>query len=630
MPLFFNSIVLFQIKTRYYLDAVQHESDDQLTETLHSFYSLVCSSPIGRRHVVRTIATEMHIATLLTILNRERKIQLTQLSLSTASDVPSSKIDSPIIGYVVDLLDATIRHCDRMDYLLDHGTELMNLAKSASPFDAALLTQLQEMAVYLKPLDLPNNPMAYDDILPLCELVRQSIDFLCTFPGDLITAIRMIRHLAIDPFDVCATGPAGCSTAATSSVAAVMVTGGGNAPAEGHAQLKYKFVVLQLYSADGIHLMATILDKLTAHFEQPGLHRAVLATQQGVLVTQILLPVVQVLRRMISYVIASRGTNYKDLTPVSELLRTYALLYHIPATNAVSAADARTAQLEIVEILLAYTQPTPVDGVDTESVHKSLWSQMVAEVLRFILTGPHSYMAGLSALSELLPVPLPVYSMVPLLDSEITRLNTERQMWSAHLHPSCTALADIVQAFCTSGLRQLLSALTRVCRQLADLAPNMALVVTKAVVELILVAPPIDATTSGSAVANNTAELTARLLEWLSNLAVQPSIRVALVSLMPGKLTETLCGLLQASTTSSSSSSKVRMATYGLIDVLMQPEMGWPTVDYSSYPPKETLPSLVAAAVDGFVNIIPVSVDDVDNVEVLAAVKMMQTFSKNE
>lgn len=580
------------MKARFYLDAVNHIIDvDHLTDVLHAFYSLTCSSAVGKRHVVRTIATENHIANLIVVLERERKLELSQPPImmdSLSNSTVTPKLQSPIIGYIIDLLEMTIRSCDQLDYLHEHGPALMNVAKSSAiPYDPQIQQQLQEIAIYLKPLEIPN-VFAYDDIHPLCELIKQSVDFITTFPGDLITAFRLIRHLAIDPHD-------GVDTNTTTTTITEAH----------HLQLKYKFVVLQLYSADGITMMATILDKLTSHYEQPGLHTALLASHQGVLTTQIVLPAVQVLRRMVSFVIHSRGTNYKDLSVVESLLKTYVLLHHIPIGCAASA-DAQVAQMEIIATLLTYTQPTPIEGVDTESVHKSLWTQMIGELLKFILTGPFTYMAGLLVLSELLPVSLPVYTMQPLLDTEVSRLITERQLWSAHLHPNSAAIGEIIQTLCTSCYPDLLAVLGRVCRQLADLAPNMALTVAKAVVELVLLETTLPSSNM------------ARLLELLCLLSVRPALKVAVLSMLPGKFSELLATLLIVS------SQRVQSAAFRLLDILMDPDVSY-TVDPDqavSMPAKETLLTLVPAVVDCFLT--------QPEAGRLAAIIIMQRFVKIE
>lgn len=579
------------MKARFYLDAVNHIIDvDHLTDVLHAFYSLTCSSAVGKRHVVRTIATENHIANLIVVLERERKLELSQPPIidSLSNSTVTPKLQSPIIGYIIDLLDMTIRSCDQLDYLQEHGPALMNLAKSsAAPYEPQIQQQLQEIAIYLKPLEIPN-VFAYDDIHPLCELIKQSVDFITTFPGDLITAFRLIRHLAIDPHD-----GVDSNTTTTTIIEAH------------HLQLKYKFVVLQLYSADGISMMATILDKLTTHYEQPGLHTALLASQQGVLTTQIVLPAVQVLRRMVSFVIHSRGTNYKDLSVVESLLKAYALLHHIPVGCAAST-DAQAAQLEIIATLLAYTQPTPIEGVDTESVHKSLWTQMIGELLKFTLTGPFTYMAGLLVLSELLPVSLPVYTMQPLLDTEVSRLITERQLWSAHLHPNSAGIGEIIQTLCTSCNADLLAVLGRVCRQLADLAPNMALTVAKAIVELVLVETNLPSSNM------------ARLLELLCLLSVRPALKVALLSMLPGKLCELLATLLTVP------SPRVQSAAFRLLDILMDPDVSYTieTEQAVTMPAKETLLTLVTAVVDCFLT--------QPEAGRLAAIIIMQRFVKIE
>lgn len=537
---------------------------------MHLLYSLATSNPVGKINVANTVATENNICILLSLIEKERKAE--QLLASS----PGAKLNSPVIGYCVDLIDITIRHCSRMTYLEEHGSAILSLCKNHSAYDSTISLILEELSIYLKPLEIPGI-FTYDDIVPLCELIKRGIDFITTFPGDLITALRIISHFAIDIDEECTDAQ--------------------------HVELKFKFVVLQFYSADGIVVLNSILDKLNAFFEQPGLHSSLLATNQGLLTTQIVLPVVQVLRKMLSYVIQCRNTQYKDLTVVEHILKTYTLMDSIP-THAIAAENAQEIKAEIIRTLLCFTQPTPAEGVDTESVHKSLWTQMIGELLKYTLNGPCTYLSGLIIFSELLPVPLPIYTMQPLFETEVSRLVTERQLWSAHLHPKSAVLTEMIQTICSSSYGPLLSALNRTCVQLADLAPNMSVVIAKSCVDLIL---EESTTTSGS---------TARLLSFLSNLIGYGSIKVAFKTMiLPGKFLEYLIGQLLDTGTATPVALKTKECILTIMQILLDNEIGIgePLVAggctksndilqslANALPPKENINEIVVAIVEHF------------------------------
>lgn len=589
------------------MDEIAHISNDKsdmLTDSLQSFYNLAYCNPLGRVHIANTIGMENNILVLLNVIERERKYEQALEPLqfpiagvtnatSNTSTSSSTKLQSPVIGFAVDLIDLTVRHCAQLEYLHEHGAAIMNLCKSAVAFDPTISIILQDMAIYLKPLEI-SNVFAYDDINPLCDILKQSIEFVTTFPGDIITTLRLIKYLAIEPFELAQ-----------------------QEEHTDHAELKFKFVVLQLYSADGISILSSILEKLTTHFEQPGVHTGLLATHQGIQVCQIVEPVIQVLQKMLTFVINSRNTQFKDLTVIEQLLKTYTLMHHMPGQSAV---DAEQIQKNIIQILLAYTQPTPTEGVDTESVHKSLWTQMLGEVIRYILSGPYTFLSGLLVLSELLPIALPIYTTQPLLDLEVTRLITERQLWSAHLHPKSSGIAEIIQTIATTCCPELLTVLTGVCLQLADLAPNMGLLVTKTLVDMILqeVNDSIIAT-SGNIT---------RLLHLLGNLAMRPAIKICLISIMSGKLCEQLVSIL-TNTNNTKHHIKTQKCIFRLLNILLNADIGlmktWPdlstTETYSMYanamPSKDVITAFVIAVIDNLLALEPCRLEALKTLSIL-------------
>lgn len=466
--------------------------EDLLTDYFHTLYSLaVADNYIGRSHVIDTITMNSNIIIILKQIESEKKrINSVQpSSKATANDDAKNNCTdnsmakkSPILSYAIDLVDLTIRYATtNLEYLRQHGPVLFNLTKSHDQFDDAHISQLlQEAAIYLKPLQI-QNVFAYDNVAALCELIKRSLEFITTFPGDLITALRILRYLSMPD-----TSTFGKDTDFADTFGDAGALNKMKLPKEQHQiELKYKFVILQFYSADGIALCIQILDKLTAYFAQPSVHIASLGSTQGHMLTQILLPTVEILRKMLTYVIDCRNTEFKDLTAIEPLLKAYTLVSYVPGQS-IAANDAHIIQSEIVKTLMAYTQPTPTDGVDTESVQKSLWSQMIGELCKYIMSGPYTILPGLSIFSQILPVPLPILTKHALTANEQSRLITERQLWSAHLHPQSNEIAAFIQALCVSSYAPLIDSLSRIIGQLADLAPNMALLATNAVIETVL------------------------------------------------------------------------------------------------------------------------------------------------
>uniref|UniRef100_A0A182M0X8 Virilizer N-terminal domain-containing protein n=1 Tax=Anopheles culicifacies TaxID=139723 RepID=A0A182M0X8_9DIPT len=406
--------LVYKVQTIYHLDAiastgvvvrgggdssqsVSQSSDeielerDRLVEHLHDLYELACGA--GRRFVVEVLSMDDNLAVLLELIEKEQRAASKEDGTGSVLTAAATKHKSPIVGYCVDLVDCTVRHGEAVGYLAQHGPALLALVKQHDQFEPGVSAILQELAVYLKPLEL-HDLFAYIDITPLVELMRRSLEYVTAFPGDLITALRLVRLLGIPPYD-------------------------DYEQPGGHAEFKYKYTLLQFYSADGQALLLAILDKLTHHFDQPAIHTSSLASQQGVLLTQLLCPLVYILRKLVTYLIECRNTEFRDLTLIEPLLRTYTLMQCVPIHSA-AGCDARQVQREVVRILLAYTQPTPPEGLDTNNVHRSLWTQMVGELVRFTLAGPNYFLPGLLVLTTYV-----------ILMSNIMR---KRDGWCAVLH----------------------------------------------------------------------------------------------------------------------------------------------------------------------------------------------------
>lgn len=561
---------------------INHENrENLLVEHFHTLYSLaVADNHIGRNYVIETITMNSYVITILKQIENEKKnvknIPTPAAALNNlVNDVEGFVYKKPpILNYAVDLIDMIVRFAPtNLDYLKQHGSNLLNLVKSFDQFDDAGISQtLQETAVYLKPLQMPNI-FSYDNITPLYDVIKRNLEFITTFPGDLITALRIIRHLAIPDTSTFDGGTDFSDTFGDASATNKFKL----AQEQHQVELKYKCVILQLYSADGCSTCVQILEKLTTYFAQPAVHVATLGSGQGQLLLQILLPTIQILRKMLTYVIDCRNTDYKDLTTIEPLLKAYTLVSYVPGQS-MNANDAQQIQNEIIKTLMAYTQPTPIEGVDTESIHKSLWTQMIGEICKYILSGPYTILPGLTILSQLLPVPLPILTRHPLTLNEQNRLITKRQLWSAHLHPQSNEISDLIQALCVSSYPPLVDLLCRTLGQMSDLAPNMALVVTKAVAELLLndgsasiqatiiqngsTMPQVNAkatvqssTTASTNVINSIQSplphvssyvnpLTKRILGFLSNILCYPAIKSAFHSIMQGKILEQMLKIL--------------------------------------------------------------------------------------
>lgn len=500
--------ISYKLQTLYHMEYLSdiYKQNNEFVDQLHYLFCL-CLNSTGRVHVSDVLAMSNHIKVLLSIF-------MTEKPESKYRDETGIKLKSTALGYAVDLIDIVVKNVSDVSYLKKYGKKILELTRQHEYYETSVASKLQEILVYVSPIDR-GNIFNCDDISGLCEFLKKCVDTATAFPGDLITCVRVLKFLAISEKDGFQSKP-------------------------DHIELKYKHVTLQLYSGDGVSSLVQILEKICSHFAQPGLHTSNLVSNQGLLAAQIIYPSCQLLRKMLSYVIACRDNMFKDLTAISTLLKVYNLMYNYPM-NCPAWSMSRKILEEVVNTLLAYTQPISLEMNDTESLQKSLWSLLIGEILKFTMDGPSCFIPGLMVLSEMLPLPLPLMTKQYINDDEINTILTYRKLWSAHLHCQQTALMEMIQTLCQSSFQPLNYILRKVCLQIADLAPNMAVLVSKALIDLLLeesITIPLNQNAS-------------RLLYFFACLLSHGSIKISVVSSITSSFVTFLCTVLRTANDSA-------------------------------------------------------------------------------
>ncbi|XP_014279461.1 protein virilizer isoform X2 [Halyomorpha halys] len=477
----------YRLQALSYLDAlscIPKSSDPdkpEILDILHGIFSLTLSNVgnIGKASVVHVLSQGSNMDILLELLKHKS----------------ATRKRSPSRGYICDLIILTVKLSTNMPFFQKYAENILSLIPDMS--------ELSEIQLWLKPLE-NQNAFSYDNIAPLCEFVKNNISSCTSLPGDLVMAIRLLRHLGIPRYD--------------KDLSPLPSN-------QEYVELKYKCVILQLYSLDGITHLTSILQKFSEYYEQPALHSASLIGRQGLMLLSFIHPAVQLLRRMLTYVIKVRNTDFKDLTAVPILLNIYNLMQAIPI-NAQAHTDALRVCREITETLLAYTQPICADTTsEADALNKSLWTSMITEVIKFCSNAPYYFIAGLMVFSELLPLPLPLQTRKPLSDEEASRFVSARKMWSAHLHSLNPMIESMIATIGVSNYQPLLQLLRRVCVQLADLAAPSSLMVVRTLLDSIYSQIQNDAKTSQLA----------RLLNFLACLMTHGPVKAAFLSLIKGK-----------------------------------------------------------------------------------------------
>ncbi|XP_075554621.1 VIR_N domain-containing protein isoform X3 [Dermacentor variabilis] len=422
--------------------SLKKELDDaDVVSCLHDLYTIIFSD-VGRAAVVDVLAMDRNLDALIPFLKStgDRDFDM-RLSKSVCA------------GYATELVLLTVHNSDSAQLLQNYAEVLHKLSQQELP------QRLQELAAWMEPtLKLPS--YNHESVGYLMGCVKAAADSAASLPPMLITALRILQHLGLPPQDF------------------------RSGESDDEEELKYKYVIMQIFAHNGLSSFLTILQKISEEFLKPWHGSASLVAQQGALVVAVLKPIVNLLQFMLGYLISCRGTEFKDTTAVPVLLHAYMLLGMVPPSSP-SHALAQKISVEIIEVLLTYTQPQLSHTETEEALNKSLWTQMISEVLKFTMRGPCTFLTGLTVFSELLPLPLPLHVREPLRAEDVAKVVNSRKLWSAHLHSLSSEIQEIFGTLSYSTCPTIQQLLRRVCVQLSDLAAPSASVVARALLDAL-------------------------------------------------------------------------------------------------------------------------------------------------
>ncbi|KAL1500859.1 hypothetical protein ABEB36_006283 [Hypothenemus hampei] len=457
--------IAYKIQSLYYVECLfdlgeKHNYDcdsDEIIDSLHSLFCLSFSN-VGKFCVGDVLSINSNINSLL---------QFFPDSLKPKYETNLQKLkQSPATGYIIDLLYIPIVITGNVQFLEAFSSKIRNVLNAILDSTFTHPTKIAEIKCYLSPLDNVTC-ISYCNTTPYLNFIENHTETVISNPGPVITSLRILQHLGIPQSST--------------------VNDETNVTLNDYIELKYKHVVLQLYSLDGSTMLVKLLQKLCKHFEQPGVHTSIFASNQGQVIVNIIHPTVLLLKKMLGYVISCRNTEFNDLTTVPIFLSTYNLLNSFPV-NAAANGLAQKCKITIIDTLLVYTQPVSQQVKEKDSLNRTLWSQMIGEVIKYVTTAPFTFVSGLLVLSELLPLPLPVHTRDELSKSETSWIVNLRKLWSAHLHPHTVLIQDTINKICVSTQPQLLNLLRRICVQIADLAANSALMIARGFLDSVYTA----------------------------------------------------------------------------------------------------------------------------------------------
>lgn len=277
-------------------------------------------------------------------------------------------------------------------------------------------------------------------------------------------------------------------------------------------ELKYHYGIMQLFEQEGLKRLLNTLRELTGNYPNPIYQRAALSGFRGKIVLSYLHSVTLLLHSILCHLIDARGSEFKDTSIIPVILETYSLLCFVPQPETLSQniepfkheslkdlqksitirSDnylmAQQTKKLILSILMSYTQMClSVSESEEKVISKSMWTQMLKEVIDFTLSTPVFFHHGLDVLTKILPSPLPCSSIMDSIDQEQLFKNiNHRKLWSAHLHPLHQQIEQMISQLSLCYQSNIRNLLYYLCNQLCDLSSNAACMVAKIITDTLL------------------------------------------------------------------------------------------------------------------------------------------------
>ncbi|CAI9735216.1 Hypothetical predicted protein [Octopus vulgaris] len=449
----------YHLQTLQYVDQLadyhkKNSSEKDIDEAeplgvLHSMYSMTIN-PLGREAVVHVLGLDENLGVLLPFVE------------SVGDEVKDARVKKSVCaGYVSELLLLVIRQSDNMEMLQHFAPQLLTMSEdgkyivtpSASDQMATKMQEIQEWLCPIKKITAFSHEVLQSLILQL----KMYADDVLKLPRGLITILRVLNFLAVPPKTKYAE--------------------------ERPVELKYSYIIIELLSADCFRLFVVFLQRLADRMQRPWQQGIPQSSSQLSIVLSIVKPALSIINTTLSFLIMSRGSEFRDLTALPVLFELHTVICSVPSA-APYLNDIQQIQKTIIDTALCYTQPTLSEN--EEGLSQSLWTLMIKELLKHSMTSPYRYLSGLLLLSELLPLPLPIQTKETLSDEELSLVVNNRKLWSAHLHPVTPHIHEVIQSLSVSSCIPLQQALRRVCWQIADLAAPSACIITKCVYEMLI------------------------------------------------------------------------------------------------------------------------------------------------
>uniref|UniRef100_A0A8P4GAP1 Vir like m6A methyltransferase associated n=1 Tax=Dicentrarchus labrax TaxID=13489 RepID=A0A8P4GAP1_DICLA len=409
---------------------------------LHALY-LMTFTQTGRSAVAHVLSMDNNLSCLVTLLQHHSK--------DGQGEAKARK--AVTYNYACMLVLVVVQSSNEQRMMEQFAAPLLSIAK-ADDTNA----KLQELSKWLEPLEKLRFEIG--SIPTLIDYIKQNVENVLTAEGTgLVTALRVLYHIACPPPAV-----------------------------EGQQRdLKWSLAGVQLFSGEGLDTCVRVLQKLCSVLLQPWrVHGHMGPTPQRCMILSICISTLRLLRTMLMELLRGGAFQFRDTRVASVLVTLHMIVCSIPASGRLDGEETRVQAL-IVDVLLTFTQGVNEEVTHTEeTLASNTWSLMLKEVLGSLLKAPEGLFSGLTLLSELLPLPLPMQSTQVISVQDVAVALNTRKLWSMHIRAQWKVFSEALRCVCATSCPPLLAMLRRMCVQLADLSSPTATLIMKTLLELLL------------------------------------------------------------------------------------------------------------------------------------------------
>lgn len=391
-------------------------------DILHDLFLLTLST-IGKYAVVNVLTMGDNLEVIL------NSFKYMEQSRSKENDLH--------ITYSIDLMKIVLENAEDVSYLKKYGTLMYELLCKYNCFN--------DLVDWMVPA-MKHSTFFHDDVSELCSIVKTNTSNCSNLNKTLITSLRILKYLGVPNSETPFEG------------------------VEDFIELKYKYIILQMYSCDMLSNLLSIIDKMCESYKQPVLSVWKLTGNNAKNEMSIIRPSMVLIRCMITLLIQSRKNEFKDLSSIKILLKLYNLMYYVP-DGSIIQKDATKVSNDIVKTLKTF--------IEIKS-----GSLMINDVIVWTLSSPYVFVPGLLLLCKLLPSPLPIQTVKPLDESVVTAMILYRNMWINHLIKIKDDLVELITVLGSSNL--FLQPLKCLCIKIADLSKDTSLFIAQTLLDALM------------------------------------------------------------------------------------------------------------------------------------------------